>query len=380
MLNRMVFPGKYIQGVGALNELPSLIRLYGGQGLILASPTAQMKVLPESGIDLDAYSLPVERFNGECCEKELSRLAAVITDRSIGVLVGMGGGKTIDTAKIAADRANIPVVIVPTIASSDAPCSGCAVLYSEQGVFESVYYQKSNPTAVVVDTAIIAKAPVRFLVAGMGDALATWFEARSCCNTQSVNECGGLSTLTALNLAKLCYDTLLRYGAAAKIAAEQHIITPAFEHIVEANILLSGVGFESGGLASAHAIQNGLTALEETHAYYHGEKVAFGLLAGLQLTDASADEWAVVFSFCEEIGLPTTLADIGLGDINRNRLMLVAERACAPGACIHHEAGDITPEKALHAMLAANAIGEHRKSSRTQMSARPMSTAEQYAP
>ncbi|MCU0502385.1 MAG: glycerol dehydrogenase, partial [Anaerolineae bacterium] len=231
--------------------------------------------------------------------------------------------------------------------------------------------QKSNPAAVVVDTGMIAKAPVRFLVAGMGDALATWFEARSCSNTQSVNECGGLSTLTGLNLARLCYDTLLRYGAAARIAAEQHIITPAFEHIVEANILLSGVGFESGGLASAHAIQNGLTALEETHAYYHGEKVAFGLLAGLQLTDAPAEEWAAVFSFCEEIGLPTTLADIGLGDVNRARLMLVAERACAPGASIHHEAGDITPERVLHAMLAANAIGEHRKSSRTRSLAFP---------
>ena len=277
------------------------------------------------------------------------------------VLVGMGGGKTIDTAKIAADRANIPVLVVPTIASTDAPCSGCAVLYSEQGVFESVYYQKSNPAAVLVDTEIIARAPVRFLVAGMGDALATWFEAKSCCDTQSENECGGLSTLTGLNLARLCYDTLLQYGVTAKIAAERHIITPALEHIVEANILLSGIGFESGGLASAHSIHNGLTALEETHAYYHGEKVAFGVLAGLQLTDAPPEESAAVFSFCEKVGLPTTLADIGLRNCDRNRLMLVAEKACAPGESIHHEAGRITPEKVLHAMLAANAIGEYRK-------------------
>jgi glycerol dehydrogenase len=235
------------------------------------------------------------------------------------------------------------------------------VLYSEQGVFESVYYQKSNPATVLVDTEIIARAPVRFLVAGMGDALSTWFEAKSCSITQSENECGGLGTLTGLNLARLCYDTLLQYGATAKIAAERHIITPALEHIVEANTLLSGIGFESGGLASAHAIHNGLTALEETHAYYHGEKVAFGVLAGLQLTDAPPAESAVVFSFCEEVGLPTTLADIGLGNIDRNRLLLVAERACAPGASIHHEAGTITPQKVLQAMLAANAIGEHRK-------------------
>jgi len=234
-------------------------------------------------------------------------------------------------------------------------------LYSERGVFESVCYQKLNPAVVLVDTGIIARAPVRFLVAGMGDALATWFEAKSCSDTQSTNECGGRSTLTGLNLARLCYDTLLRYGTTAKIDAERQIITPALEHIVEANILLSGIGFESGGLASAHAIHNGLTALEETHAYYHGEKVAFGVLAGLQLTNASPEESAAVFSFCEEVSLPTTLADIGLRDADKKRLVLAAESACAPDAPIHHEAGEITPEKVLHAILAADAIGECRK-------------------
>ena len=361
MLKKILFPGKYIQGAGALAELPSLVKLFGRKGLILASPTAYKEILPRSGIDLSAHSLSVERFAGECCERELTRVATIIREKRVDVLVGMGGGKTIDTAKIAADRANIPVLVVPTIASTDAPCSGCAVLYSEQGVFDKVYYQKSNPAAVLVDTEIIARAPVRFLVAGMGDALSTWFEAKSCSDTQSQNECGGLGTPTGLALARLCYDTLLQYGADAKSAGKRHTVTPAFEHIVEANTLLSGVGFESGGLASAHAIHNGLTALEETHAYYHGEKVAFGVLAGLQLTEAPPEESNIVFSFCEEVGLPTTLADIGLANVDRDRLMLVAERACAPGSSIHHEAGKITPEKVLHAMLSADALGKRRK-------------------
>ena len=113
----------------------------------------------------------------------------------------------------------------------------------------------------------------------MGDALSTWFEARSCAQTQSVNECGGLSTLTGLNLAKLCYDTLLKYGKAAKTANDENVVTPALNYIVEANILLSGIGFESSGLAAAHAIHNGLTALKETHSFYHGEKVAFGVFS-----------------------------------------------------------------------------------------------------
>ena len=288
-------------------------------------------------------------------------MSEAVAREKADVIVGVGGGKTIDTAKIAADRARIPVIVVPTIASTDAPCSGCAVLYSSDGTFDSVLYQKMNPAVVLVDLGIIAVAPTRFLVAGMGDALSTWFEAKSCDRTQSANECGGVSTRAGLSIAKLCYEILLTYGTAAKAASERHIVTAALDHIVEANILLSGIGFESAGLAAAHSIHNGLTALAETHSFCHGEKVAFGVLAGLQLADASVDESAIVFSFCEDIGLPTTLADIGLGNADREKLMEAAEKACAPGQPIHHEAGMITPEKALNAMFAADAMGQARR-------------------
>ncbi len=361
MFLKAVFPGKYIQGENVLNQLPHWVKWFGKKGLILASRSATDKILVPYAKDLAAHSNSVEPFQGECCEKELNRLARVISRKRVDILVGMGGGKAIDTSKIAADRAGIPVIIVPTIASTDAPCSGCAVVYSEEGTFDSVHYQKMNPQVVLVDTTVIANAPARFLIAGMGDALATWFEARSCDRTQSVNECGGHSTMTGLHLARLCYYTLLSSGAAAKVAVEKQIVTPALNHIIEANILLSGLGFESGGLAAAHSIHNGLTALKETHSFYHGEKVAFGVLTGLQLTDASPQESAAVYSFCEEIGLPTTFADIGLIKADRNKLLKAAKKACAPTECIHHEAGKITPEKVLQAMLAANAMGEARK-------------------
>lgn len=361
MFRKAVFPGKYIQGEGVLGDLPHWVNVLGKNGLILASPTVRTSILAGYADRLAASSIGIELFQGECSEKELARLASIIACREVGVIVGMGGGKTIDTAKIAADRAGIPVIVAPTIASTDAPCSGCAVTYSEDGVFDAVHYQKMNPQVVLVDTGVIARAPTRFLVSGMGDALATWFEARSCDRTQSQNECGGHGTMTALNLARLCYDTLLTYGSAAKSAVAKQAVTPALDRIVEANILLSGIGFESSGLASAHSIHNGLTALAETHAFFHGEKVAFGVLAGLQLADANPVESAGVFSFCEEVGLPTTLADIGLRNVGPERLMKAAERACAPTEAIHHEAGTITPAKVLSAMVAADAMGEARR-------------------
>lgn len=358
---KSVFPGKYIQGEGLIAELPEVIKTFGNRGLILASHTAKEFILNPYAEQYATEGIILEEFHGECSENELNRLSKIVISNKINVLAGVGGGKAIDTAKIVADRAGISVIIVPTIASTDAPCSGCAVIYSEDGVFESVYYQKMNPQVVLVDINIIANAPTRFLIAGMGDALATWFEARSCERTQSLNECGGYSTLAALNIAKLCFDTILDYGEAAKIANDNKIVTPALHHIVEANILLSGIGFESAGLAAAHSIHNGLSALDATHAYYHGEKVAFGVLAGLHLANASPAEMENVYSFCEKIGLPTTLEQIGLNNIDKNDLKKVAIKSCFPQESIHKEAGQITPEKVFYALIAADAMGKSRK-------------------
>ena len=63
------------------------------------------------------------------------------------------------------------------------------------------------------------------------------------------------------------------------------------------------------------------------------------------IADAPVAETERVFSFCEDIGLPTTLADIGLGNAGREKLMLAAEKTCAKEQPVHHEAGVITPEK-----------------------------------
>jgi glycerol dehydrogenase len=356
------FPGKYIQGENALADLAYYMELFGSNGLILASPTVHKKILPEYGLNENERGTSIETFQGECCEKELNRLSEIVFSRHSDILVGMGGGKTIDTAKIVADRAGIPMIIVPTIASTDAPCSGCAVIYSESGVFESVYYLRMNPEIVLLDTKVIANAPVRFLVAGMGDALATWFEARSCSLTNSPNECGGYSTLTALHLAKLCYETLLQYGSEARSACEEHIVSPALEHIVEANTLLSGIGFESSGLAAAHSVHNGLSMLPETHMFLHGEKVAFGTLTGLHLNNAPPGEMDEVYSFYEAVGLPTTFRDIGITDISRSRLTDVAVKSCIPAEGIHHEPVDINPFKVIDAMIAADTMGRLRKS------------------
>jgi glycerol dehydrogenase len=354
------FPGKYIQQEKALFLLPDYVKQLGSIAMVLASPTVNDSIINRYEF-FDNPIFHIEKFGGECSEKEIERLIDIVKKEKIDIVIAMGGGKAIDTAKIVSDKERLSVIIVPTIASSDAPCSGCAVVYSDESVFQYVYFQKMNPQIVLIDMDMITDAPVRYLVAGMGDALATWFEARSCERTQSMNECGGYSTMTGQMIAKLCFDTLLKYGIAAMIACENHIVTPALHHIVEANTLLSGIGFESSGLGAAHAIHNGLTAIPSTNKFLHGEKVAFGTIASLHLTNADPKEIDEVYSFCEMVGLPTTFKDIEIEGISRDALMKVAQKATEKQESIHKEAGKMTPEKVLNAMIAADAYGRSRK-------------------
>jgi len=361
MITTTLFPGRYLQGDGAFSRLGGELVRFGENGLAILAPSAEQTLREALAAQSTSLRLETERFNRECSEPEIERLGAIARQSRCAFVVGIGGGKTIDTAKIVADRLGVPVAVVPTVASTDAPCSSCAVIYNDRGEVAKIAYQRRNPDLVLVDTRIIARAPVRFLVSGMGDALATRFEAESCRHSLSNNEAGEKGSLTGYALARLCYDTLLEYGVAAKLSCVAEAVTPALEHIVEANTLLSGLGFESGGLAAAHSIHNGLTVLPQTHAFYHGEKVAIGVLASLFLTDKPRGLIDEVYGFCDAVGLPVTLADIGLDAVSRDDLQKVAERACIPGESIHHEPVSISPSRVIDALRTADGEGRRRK-------------------
>jgi len=288
-------------------------------------------------------------------------VAEAASDAGADAIVGIGGGKTMDTAKSVAHPAGLPLVIVPTIASTDAPTSAVAVVYTEEGEFHEYRFFGRNPDAVIVDTSVIAGAPVRFLVAGIGDGLSTYFEADASSRTRKETMAGGAPTQAALAIARLCYDTLLEHGLAARLAVEQGAVTPAVEKVVEANTLLSGLGFESGGLGAAHSVHNGLTALEGTHDYWHGEKVAFGLITMLVLEERPAEVLEEVVDFCLKVGLPVSLEDIGVENASREDLEGVAEAACAEGETIHNMPIEIQPAMLVDAMIAADAFGRERR-------------------
>jgi glycerol dehydrogenase len=362
MKQTAIFPGRYVQAEGALSELgPELARL-GNRALIVAGGTAERAIIPRHLARWQKqFELTLESFGGECCQEEIDRLANTAGGRGCDCIIGMGGGKVMDAAKAVGHAVAARVAVVPTIASTDAPTSAVSVIYTKDGNFLRYLFLPRNPDLVLVDTRVIAEAPVRFLVAGMGDALATWFEADACRQAGAPNQCDGTGTLAAYNLARLCYDTILEHGVAAKAACEENAVTPALSHVVEANTLLSGLGFECGGLAAAHSIHNGLTRLDAAHGYYHGEKVALGVLAGLFLTDRPLPLVREVYQFCEAVGLPTTLADVGLGDATEDDLRQVAEAACAEGETIHHEPMPVSPKAVLAALKTADQFGRDRR-------------------
>ena len=357
MARVFISPSKYVQGAGELDRLGEYTKVYGKKALVIISAGGKKRFgeRVEASLVAAGVECAFDEFNGECSQAEIDRLVEVLKGTGSDVVLGVGGGKIFDTAKAVAAAVDVPVVVVPTIAATDAPCSALSVIYTDEGQFKEYQFFKQNPNLVLMDTEVIAKSPVRLTVSGMGDALATYFEARACKRSDAGTCAGGKVTSAAMALARLCYETLMSDGVKAKLALEAGACTESVEKVIEANTLLSGLGFESAGLAGAHAIHNGMTAMPETHAFYHGEKVAFGTLT--QLVLENADELYEVLDFCVEVGLPVTFAQLGVADASYERVLEVARLACADNDTLHNMPFEVTPEKVANARLAADAYG-----------------------
>lgn len=361
MTKMLSSPGRYIQGPGELSNLGTYTEALGKKALILISKNGYERFGKEIAESLSKAGLEwgFDAFTGECTKDEIDRVSKVIKDNGFDIVVGAGGGKIFDTAKAAADAEKTPTVIFPTVASSDAPCSGMSVVYTKEGLFQEYLYLSSNPNVVMLDTDIIIKSPVRFTVAGMGDALSTYFEARAC-KTKDIKTCsGGKATVAAMGLAERCYDTLIAEGLKAKIALQTSVLTEAVEKVIEANILLSGLGYGNGGIAGAHAIHNGLTAIDDCHHMYHGEKVAFGTITQLVLENVPDNELEEVIKFCISVGLPVNLNQLGIDEITEEKIYKVAQIAAAETETMHNLPLKITPERVYSAIMAANATGNY---------------------
>ncbi|MXV44009.1 iron-containing alcohol dehydrogenase [Saccharibacter sp. 17.LH.SD] len=353
-------PKKFVIGAGLLAQLHDSVKDFGNNAFIISDEFIVDRVNKECLPALEGAGLKgkAEKFNYECTDEEIKRLGTLAGEQKANVIVGVGGGKTLDTAKAVAHYYKMPVILYPTIASSDAPCTALAVVYNTDGSFNRYLFLPQNPDAVIADTTILTGAPARFFAAGVGDALATYFEARACFRSDGINLVNKKPSRTGLGIAHLCYELLKENVIEAMDGVRNKVATRAVDEVIEATIYLSGVGAETGGLAAAHAIHNGMTVIEELHRAQHGEKVVFGLLTQLVLEKASRSEIDEVIRIIEAASLPMTLKELGVKEFVEADWRKVAELACDKDDTMGNMPFEVTPDDVYNALIAANAMAE----------------------
>ncbi|MCB5953065.1 glycerol dehydrogenase [Enterococcus sp. BWT-B8] len=357
-----VSPSKYVQGRDLLRRSGPYIQTFGNNALILTDEFVWTLVGESYDQQLTSEGLKVAHiiFNGESSEKEIQRIINEMTETSSEVLLALGGGKVIDAGKAIADQLNIPIVVIPTTASTDAPTSSVSVLYEDDGRFKTYALYQKNPDLVLVDTEIIVNAPVRTLIAGIADGLATGVEARSVWKNHGVNVLGQKPTFTALAIAERCEDVLFTYGLQAVEDNRKRRVTDAFEAVVEANILMSGLGFESGGLSAAHALHNGFSAIKgKVNLLMHGEKVAFTTLVQLVLEEQPTEMLTRYIDLFSELGLPINCRGMGLDFKDEKQLGLIAEQSLSDGDCLKQQPRVVTKREIVRAIQALDVFVEN---------------------
>lgn len=361
-------PSRYIQGPGVFDSLSEYTAMFGKRVYAIIDVffyedmSRRLKEMyAQSGGEVLA-----KKFAGEVTETEIEACCAEARAFGAEVVVGIGGGKTLDTTKNVGITLDIPLINMPTTASTDASTSGHAVVYTETGEVKRTNFFNRNPDMVLVDSEIIMRAPVRFLVSGMGDALATYFEARANAEAGTNNyiymqKGGGKRTRTGMAIAETSYRLLIAEGLQAKIAAENGALTQALEDIIEVNTLMSGVGFENTGCAGAHSIQQGISFLPDKKDMLHGEEVAFGVICQLIVENRPMAELDEVLNFCLDIGLPVTLADLHIENTQEN-IRIIADSSMH--SMWNEEPVYVDADIVRSAITAADALGRRYKQAR----------------
>ncbi|MDH6061957.1 iron-containing alcohol dehydrogenase family protein [Chrysosporum bergii ANA360D] len=357
LLTLTVAPGKVMRGSGILHSVGKEIARWGSRPLLVAGNSTLAMTHKSLQPILAKANLvtAASNYGVDCCEASLQTLKTTAQEHQADVIIGFGGGKALDTAKLVAHQLQLPVVTIPTSAATCAAWTALSNVYSETGAFLYDVALCRCPDLLILDYDLITTAPPRTLVAGIGDAIAKWYEA-------SVSSGNSQQTLiiSAVQQARVLRDILLQKSATALQAPGSE----TWQEVVDATVLLAGVIGGLGGAqcrtVAAHAVHNGLTHICG-HGSIHGEKVAYGILVQLRLEEMlqnnqlAASGRQQLLKFYAEIGLPQKLDDLGLGNITLGELQTAAEIALNPQSDIHRLPFTVAIEQLMAAMVSTTA-------------------------
>lgn len=364
ILSLTIAPACVLRGQNALAQAGDAIARLGKRPLIVggSNSLATAKSFLQPILQQQQLKSAETTYGNDCSERGLERLRQAATTHEADFIIGVGGGKALDAAKLLAHQCQIPIVTIPTSAATCAAWTALSNIYSEQGAFQYDVTLARCPDLLILDYGLIQTAPQRTLVAGIGDAIAKWYEA-------SVSSGHSEQTLiiSAVQQARILRDILFQKSATAL----QQPGSETWQEVIDATVLLAGVIGGIGGAqcrtVAAHAVHNGLTHLLASHGTLHGEKVAYGILVQLRLEEMlqnnqlAATARQQLIKFYAEIGLPQTLDNLGLGDISLAQLQCAAEIACNPNSDIHRLPFKVVPEQLMAAMVSTTApVGELR--------------------
>jgi glycerol dehydrogenase len=339
---------------GSLSEVGQVLARFGERPLVVGGQQTLSLIKPRLTSVLKEQGLEAQEaaYTPDCSENSLKALRKAASDHRADFIIGVGGGKALDTAKLLGYQCDLPVVTIPTSAATCAAWTALANIYSDAGAFQYDVPLAHCPDLLLLDYDLILTAPNRTLVAGIGDAIAKWYEA-----SVSSGDSSETLIIAAVQQARVLRDILFQKSQTAL----ENPGGEAWREVVDATVLLAGVIGGLGGAkcrtVAAHAIHNGLTHLEATHGILHGEKVAYGILVQLRLEEMvqgsqlAASARQQLLKFYAEIGLPKTLEDLGLQDVTLAQLRQVAEIACQPQSDIHNLPFAVIPEQLLAAMV-----------------------------
>jgi glycerol dehydrogenase len=360
----LIAPSKVLRGENSLIDNSEILSSLGKHPLIIGGETSLKLTQPLLNSIWEKYQLTASSmsYSPDCSENSLKNLYKQVKTHKADLIIGVGGGKALDTAKLLAHQCQLPIVTIPTSGATCAAWTALSNIYSDEGAFQYDVSLNKCPDLLILDYSIIATAPKTTLIAGIGDAIAKWYEA-------SVSSSNSNATLTiaAVQQARVLRDILFQKSASA-------LNNPGGEdwrEVVDATVLLAGVIGGLGGAncrtVAAHAVHNGLTQLPETHNKLHGAKVAYGILVQLRLEEIVQNNQLAVtarqqlIKFYKEIGLPCTLEDLGLQNITLDKLRFCAQFACQSHSDIHRLPFPVNPEQLLAAMVSTTFTFESQK-------------------